>query len=81
MKIDKKTLDMLSALPDESLWKMICAIGSQSGFDLSKVRIKEGEMDKLRTAMSTLTDEDIDRASEILNSCKTDGKQKGHFNG
>lgn len=74
MKIDKKTLDMLSALPDESLWKIICAIGSQSGIDLSKVRIKEGEMDKLRSAMATLTDEDIDRASEILSSCKKQEK-------
>ena len=72
MKIDKKTLDMLSSLSDENLWRMICAIGAQSGFDLSGVRIRQGDMGKLRDAMGKLTDDDISRAIEILDNSKKD---------
>ncbi len=68
MKIDKKTLDMLSSLSDENLWRMICAIGTQSGFDLSGVRINQSDMGKLRDAMGKLTDADISRALEIFDS-------------
>ena len=76
MKIDKKTLDMLSSLPDDSLWKMIVTIGNASGIDLSRVRVRPEELQKLRYAMGSLTDEDIGRASEILNSAKKQGKQE-----
>ncbi|MBQ3528534.1 MAG: hypothetical protein IJA52_08290 [Clostridia bacterium] len=76
MKIDKKTLDMLSSLPDDSLWKMIVTIGNASGIDLSRVRVRPEELQKLRYAMGNLTDEDIGRASEILNSAKKQGKQE-----
>ncbi|MBE6587171.1 MAG: hypothetical protein E7647_02005 [Ruminococcaceae bacterium] len=74
MKIDKNTLNMLSALPDDSLWKMICAIGSQSGIDLSGVQVKPEDISKLRSAMGNLTDEDISRALQILESTKKQGK-------
>ncbi|MBQ2729281.1 MAG: hypothetical protein IJF69_00740 [Clostridia bacterium] len=74
MKLDKKTLDMLSSLPDESLWKMICAIGSASGIDLTDVKVKPGELEKLRCAVNNLTDNDIVRAQEILETCKKQEK-------
>lgn len=70
MKIDKKTVDMLCNLPDDSLWKMICAIGSASGLDLSSVKAQSVDVSKLRRAMRTMTDEDISRAAEILGSCR-----------
>ena len=75
MKIDKKTLDMLSALPDDSLWKMICAIGAQSGIDLSSVKVQPEDISKLRSTMNTLTDSDVSRALQILESVK---KQRGN---
>ena len=74
MKIDKKTLDMLSALPDDSLWKMICAIGAQSGIDLSGVQVRPDDIARLRSTMSTLTDSDVSRALQILESIK---RQRG----
>ena len=79
MKIDKKTLDKLSSLPDDSLWQLIVTIGNASGIDLSEVMVRPEEMSKLRYAMGTLTDEDIGRASEILNSAKKQGKK--NYNG
>lgn len=74
MKIDKKTLDMLSSLPDDSLWKMICAIGAGSGIDLSAVKVSPEDLSKLRCAMGNLTDGDISRAMQILENTK---KQRG----
>lgn len=74
MKIDKKTLDMLSSLPNDSLWKMICAIGAGSGIDLSSVKVRPEDLSKLRSAMGNLTDKDIGRAVEILENAK---KQRG----
>ena len=76
MKIDKRTLDMLCTLPDDSLWKMICAIGGASGFDLSKMNLSPKDLEKLRQAMYQMTDSDISRASEILDGCKK--KEYGH---
>ena len=74
MKIDKKTIDMLTSLPDDSLWKMICAIGSASGFDLSGINIRSEDVGKLRTALGEMTDKDITRAMEIFESCKKQDK-------
>lgn len=34
MKIDKKTLDMLSSLPDDKLWQVLNVIASSSGISL-----------------------------------------------
>jgi len=70
MKIDKKTLDMLSSLPDDSLWKMICTLASASGIDLSDVKATHGDLELLRSAMGQMTDGDISRAVDILNSVK-----------
>lgn len=70
MKIDKKTIDMLTSLPDESLWRMICTIGSSHGFDLSKMNVNTKDMEKLRGALGQMTDSDVTRAMEIFESCK-----------
>ncbi|MBQ4067482.1 MAG: hypothetical protein IJD22_07560 [Clostridia bacterium] len=78
MKIDKKTVDMLSSLPDESLWKMICAIGSSSGIDLSSFDPSSADLARLRVAMSSLTDKDISRALDILGSLNKGGPTTDH---
>ena len=74
MKIDKKALDKLSCLPDDSLWKMVCSIGHANGLDLSGMNVSPQDMTKLRSALGQVTDEDISRALEILSSCKKHGK-------
>ncbi len=66
MKLDREKLDMLSNLPDESLWKIIQALGTSSGVDLSSVRVGPREISKIRRALSVMTDSDIDRAREII---------------
>lgn len=74
MKINKNTVDKISSLSDDKLWRVICALGSSSGIDLSTVKVTPAELDKVRLAMSKLTDDDIVRATEIINSCKKQGR-------
>ncbi len=70
MKIDKRTVDKIAAMPDDRLWKMILSLGASKGIDLSSIKVSSVEMDKIRTAMTQMTDEDIVRAMEILEACK-----------
>lgn len=74
MKINKNTVDKISSLSDDKLWRVICTLGSSSGIDLSTVKVTPAELDKVRLAMSQLTDDDIVRATEIINSCKKQGR-------
>ena len=76
MKIDKKTLDMLSTLPDDKLWQMISVIASTSGIRLPSSKPDEKTMAGLRCAVSNLSDGDIDRATELFSKYK-EGKGRG----
>lgn len=79
MKIDKKAVDMLSSLPDDSLWRVICSLGASSGLDLSGVSVTPEQLNKVRLALGSLTDEDISHAVNILD--KFNGKNAGGGNG
>lgn len=70
MRIDKRTVDKIAGMPDDRLWKMILALGASKGIDLSGIKVSSTELDKIRTAMTQMTDEDIVRAMEILEACK-----------
>lgn len=76
MKIDKKTLDTLAALPDDKLWQMLSVIASVSGIRLPANKPDEKAMAGLRNAVANLSDGDISRASEILAKYK-EGKHNG----
>lgn len=70
MKLDREKLDMITSLPDESLWKIIQALGISSGIDLSNVSVGKNEIAKIRSALSVMTDNDITRAQEIIDEAK-----------
>ena len=51
MKVDKKTLEMLSRMPDERLWHTLCLVASGMGAELSerkRCRIVSVERDEVR---------------------------------
>lgn len=64
MKIDKATVDRLLKQNDEQLWRTIQLIASSSGLNLSGVN-RPKDLSKLRSALSSMTDGDIKRATEI----------------
>ena len=73
MKIDKSTVDRLLRQNDEQLWRTVQMIAAQGGVNLAGVS-RPRDMTKLRSALSTLTDGDIKRAMEIVDSYKRTGK-------
>ena len=70
MKLDKQKLDQITSLPDDSLWKIIQALGISSGIDLSSVSVSPSQIEKIRSALTYMTDSDIARATEIISEAK-----------
>lgn len=70
MRIDKKTIDMLCRMPDDKLWGTLKLFASSQGIDLSSKRMSPRDMQKLRYTLSTLTDSDIARATDIIKTYK-----------
>lgn len=76
MKIDKKTLEMLAALPDDKLWQMLSVIASTSGVRMPQNKPDEKTMAGLRRAVSELSDGDIERATKLFDKYK-EGRKDG----
>ena len=66
MKIDKKMIDMVLMLNDEQLWKTIQLVASKSGFNGIKNMERPKDMSKIRSTLSSLSDDDITRVSELI---------------
>ena len=66
MKIDKKKVDSLCSMSDERLWGAVKFFAGTLGADLSKKRVKPGDVDRLRRTLRSLTDEDIGRINRLI---------------
>ncbi len=75
MKLDRNTIQMITKMSDDHLWKIICALGVSTGIDLSGVNVDKNQLAKVRAALTQMTDSDISRATEIIANCK-----KGEMN-
>ncbi len=73
MKIDKATLDKLLSQNDDQLWRTIQMIAGAGGVNISGVK-RPADLSKLRGALGSMTDGDIKRATEIIDSYKRNGK-------
>lgn len=73
MKIDKKMIDRVLSLNDEQLWKTIQLVASKSGLNTVKNLEKPKDMTKIRNTLSSLSNEDIARVTEILKKGKGNG--------
>ncbi|MBQ7827025.1 MAG: hypothetical protein IJ386_02035 [Clostridia bacterium] len=76
MKLDKKSIEMLASLPDDKLWQMLSLIASASGIKLPKSKPDEKTMAGLRSAVTELSDGDIERAAKLFDSYK-EGRKNG----
>ena len=70
MKIDKKTIDKILKLNDDGLWSVIQLIIARSGISGLKGMEKPRDMSKIRDTLGKLTDEDIERAIQLLKKGK-----------
>jgi hypothetical protein len=73
MKIDEKTINMILKMSDDRLWQTIQYAVGKSGSDILKNAKRPEDMSKIRSALSSLTNKDIDRVTEILKGEKHNG--------
>ncbi len=66
MQLDRRALNRLLSLSDRQLETVIERLASEYGLDLSSFQIKEGDMESLRRALGSATDEDLLRLGEQL---------------
>lgn len=76
MKLDRKALDRLLSLNDTQLKGVIESIAAESGLDLSSFGISQRDIASIRNALSSATDEDIQKASEQLNEYNKNRRQR-----
>ncbi len=70
MMLDKRAVDMLLTLDDARLALVIKKLIADAGVDPSTVKFGEKELAGIRAALSTATDGDLARASELIESYK-----------
>ena len=66
MKIDERTINTVLKFNDDKLWQTIQYAVAKSGTDALKDMKRPADMTKIRSALSSLTNEDIARVTEIL---------------
>ncbi len=66
MKIDKNTIDRVLKMNDDQLWKTIQYVAKRSGQENFAHMEKPTDMSKVRQALSVLSEEDIQRAVNMM---------------
>ena len=66
MKIDKKTINLLLKLNDDQLWSAIMHVAKKSGKSSFSQIERPKDMSKIRSLLSSLTDEQIDQALKMF---------------
>lgn len=74
MKFDKKMIDKILLLDDESLWGVIKMVAAKTGNESLKNLERPSNMEKFRQTLVGLNEVDLDRATEILNRGDACGK-------
>ncbi len=70
MKLDKRSLNRILSLDDEKLADVIRSVAAESGLDLRSFGISEDDIASVRKALSSATDEDIQKAAEQIEAYK-----------
>ena len=71
MKIDKKIIDNMLALPDEKLWQMLKVLMAANGTNVSDKTMNPASMRKLRAVLSAVTEYDIERVTTLMDLYKS----------
>ena len=70
MTLDKKAIDKLMTLDDKRLSLVIQKLAADAGIDPSTLNICPSQLAGIRSALSMATDNDIQRAGELLKNYK-----------
>lgn len=76
MQIDRKTLEGLLALNDKQLMTLVQGLARNSGMDLGQFQVDTSDVQSVRHALSSITDEDIQKiVSQYQNAVKNGGRR------
>ena len=70
MKLDKRMIDQMLSLPDEKLWQMFQLVSVGSGMKIGDKAPDAAGMRKLRAVLEKITDDDIGRVMELIDTYK-----------
>ncbi len=70
MKLEKKMIDQLLALPDDKLWQMFQLLAVGTGMKPGDKVPDASGMRKLRAVLEAVTDADIGRVTELIDLYK-----------
>lgn len=71
MQIDRKTLEGLLSLNDKQLLTLVQGLARNSGVDLGQFKVDTSDVQSVRRALSSITDEDIQKiVSQYQNAVK-----------
>ena len=73
MKIDKKMIEKVLLLDDDSLWKVVKMVIARSNNDSLKRIERPVDMTKLRETLKGLNEVDLEKATEILRKGESNG--------
>lgn len=70
MKLDKRGVSRLAAMPDAKLYGTVKLFCKANGIDISARRVTDGEIANFRRMLNSLTDGDLERISELTSIMK-----------
>ena len=70
MMLDKKSIDMLLSLDDQRLSFIIKKLATDAGIPTDTLNLGAEQLNKIRSALSVATENDILRATELLQNFK-----------
>jgi len=70
MKLEKKMIDQMLALPDDKLWQMFQLLAVGTGMKPGDKVPDASGMRKLRAVLEAVTDADIGRVTELIDLYK-----------
>ena len=73
MKIDKKMIEKVLLLDDDSLWQVVKMVIARSNNDSLKGIERPVDMTKLRETLKGLNEVDLEKATEILKKGESNG--------
>lgn len=76
MQFDEKAVRRLLSLSDAQLEALVRTIGKENGIDLSSFRITSTDAASIRQALSSFSEQDLERANEALNAYKNGKKRQ-----
>lgn len=71
--INKSTINKMLEMPDDKLVSMLRIVMSASGMDLGNKKLDSGTVRKLRSVLEEVTDDDIARATYLIERYKRGG--------